>query len=284
MATAYQTYTNGDVSSQLQARLNEPRTAEALNQILDRIELIAFTVTALDGLLQRSEQIGDEVARSVSDLKASTPPEFTTFVQHLPQLLEILPQFLAFAPTLINLVNSPEFQKLLDVLSTPETLEAIIVLMENMDKLAFAVEAIDGFLQRGDVIIESVAASVKDAKAGVEGSDIKKVMDSLPQIMEATPQLLDATSQLLPILASEPMQEFINSGALDRLLNSGILAPQTIDVVGHAGGALVESYDKTKTTDTRAGLFALLGAARDPDVQKALGFFVEFGKQFGKEI
>ncbi|MCB0033356.1 MAG: DUF1641 domain-containing protein [Anaerolineales bacterium] len=284
MATAYQTYTNGDVSSQLQARLNEPRTAEALNQILDRIELIAFTVTAVDGLLQRSEQIADEAARSVADLKASTPPEFTTFVQHLPQLLEILPQFLAFAPTLIQLVNSPEFQKLLNVLSNPKTLEAIIVLMENMDKLAFAVQAIDGFLQRADVIIESVATSVHDARLGIESSDLKKALGTLPQLIDATPQLLEATSQLLPILASEPMQNFIHSGALDRLLNSGILAPQTVNVVGHAGGALVESYDKTRATDNRAGLLALLGAVRDPDVQKALGFFVEFGKQFGKEI
>ena len=132
MATAYQPYSTESAAVQLQNRLNDPQTAAALNQILDRAELLAFTVTSLDGLLGRSEQIADEAARSLQDLKDSTPPEFTTLLNHLPQLVELLPSFLAFAPHLIGLINSKEFQRLLDVLSNPQTLEAITTLMQNM--------------------------------------------------------------------------------------------------------------------------------------------------------
>ncbi|MDJ0753888.1 MAG: DUF1641 domain-containing protein [Ardenticatenaceae bacterium] len=284
MATTPAPYVNGDASQQLQARLNDPQTAAALHQILDKAELIAFAVTAVDGFLQRSEQIADEAARGVADLKSSTPPELTILVQHLPQLLELLPQLLVFVPQLVQLLNTPQFTRLLEVLSNPKTLDAIIVLMENIDKLAFAIEAVDGFLQRADTVIDNVAAGVKDATADLEESDVGKLIGALPQVAEATPKLLDATTQLLPILASEPMQNFISSGALDRLLNSGILASQTINVVGHAGDALVESYDKTQAQENRAGALAVLRASRDPDVQKALGFLIEFGKQFGREI
>ncbi len=284
MSTVNGTYVNGDVSRQLQVRLNEPQTAQAINQILDKIELIAFAVTAVDGLLQRSNIIAEEAARGVADLKKSPPSDLTTLLQYLPQLIEMLPQMMAFLPSLMTLVGSAEFQRLLAVLSDPKALEAITSIVQNIDKIAFSIEAIDGFLQRSDAIIENVAGGIKDASGAVDTANLVALLRTLPQFMEAAPQLIEVTNQLVPVIASEPVQNFINSGALDRLVESGILSSQTVGVVGYAGQSLVHSYDTTKTRDTQIGLMGLFKASRDPDVQKALGFLVEFGKQFGREI
>lgn len=284
MTLAHQSYAYENASSQLQARLNEPQTAQALNQILDKAELIAFAVNALDGLIQRSDKIASEAARSVADLKNSTPTQLSTLLEHLPQLIDMLPQIMAFLPQLMSLVKSPQFQRLLDVLSNPQTLEAIITLMQNMDKIAFSVKAVDGFLQRGDTIIENVGSSMRDASGAIDISKMSELLKTLPQLAETAPQLVEATTQLVPVLTSEPMQNFINSGSLERLLSSNVLAAQSIEVVGHAGSALVESYDKTQQQPQQVGIFGLLKAISDPNIQKALGFFVEFGKKFGQEI
>ncbi len=284
MTTVNGTYVNGDASRQLQSRLNEPQTAQAINQILDKIELIAFAVTAVDGLLQRSNQIADEAARSVADLKKSPPSEINILLQYLPQLIEMLPQLMTFLPSLLQLVSSAEFQRLLAVLSDPKALEAITSIVQNIDKIAFSIEAIDGLLQRSDTIIENVSEGIKDATGGLEVNSLVTLLQTLPRLAEAAPQLVEVTNQLVPVFTSEELQNFINSGALERLLGSGILSAQAIGVVGYAGQSLVHSYDTTKDHDRQVGMLGLLKAVRDPDVQKALGFLVEFGKQFGREI
>lgn len=68
--------------------------------------------------------------------------------------------------------------------------------------------------------------------------------------------------------------------ALSTLLQSGLLAPEAVDVTSKAGDALVASRETTP----EVGLLGLLRALRDPDVQHALGFFTAFSKQFGRRL
>ncbi|MDN5272852.1 hypothetical protein QTO31_12820 [Chloroflexus sp. MS-CIW-1] len=58
-------------ASALLERLNEPQTAAALHLLLDKAELLAFSVSAVDSLLQRGETIADNVAASVHELRAA---------------------------------------------------------------------------------------------------------------------------------------------------------------------------------------------------------------------
>jgi uncharacterized protein YjgD (DUF1641 family) len=69
--------------------------------------------------------------------------------------------------------------------------------------------------------------------------------------------------------------------ALDALLNSGVLAPGTLRVVGELGRALTETADAPPTT---AGPIGLLRAIGQPDVQRALGFLVTFAERFGRRL
>ena len=68
---------------------------------------------------------------------------------------------------------------------------------------------------------------------------------------------------------------------LDALLNSGVLAPGTLRIIGELGRALTETAASPPRT---AGVVALLRALGQPDVLRALGFLVTFAERFGRRL
>lgn len=69
-------------------------------------------------------------------------------------------------------------------------------------------------------------------------------------------------------------------GAARALMESGVVDPAALQVIGSAGYALVNSQKEAKPI----GLFGLLGAVNDADIQRALGFLVTFARHFGKKL
>ena len=69
--------------------------------------------------------------------------------------------------------------------------------------------------------------------------------------------------------------------ALEALLESGVLAPATLRVVGELGRALTETAAAPPATP---GVLGLLKALGQPDVQRALGFLVTFAERFGRRL
>lgn len=92
----------------LKDRLNEPEVAEALNQLLDNIELIAFSVAALDGFLRRGDEIADNVADSLAEVKLAGAPSEAT----VAELVATLSQLRKTAATVKSVVDSVEFSAL----------------------------------------------------------------------------------------------------------------------------------------------------------------------------
>lgn len=269
-------------AEQLLDRLNEPQTAESLNRILDNLELIAFGVTAVDGFLHRSEAVAESVAAGVTEIKAAAPDSLGNILTLLPRLMDMLPQMTVLVEQVVTLSKMPEFQRLLDVLSNPQTLEAIISIVNNIELIAFLVTAMDGFIQRADTIADNVAASLADVKPADSASSFNALLASLPQLTQSLPSLIDALPQITE--AGNRLQPLLQSPEFSALMSSGIFAPKTVAVVGQAGDALVESYDRHRQEPKSLGLFGMLRTLRDPDVMRALGFLAEFGKQFGKHI
>jgi hypothetical protein len=68
---------------------------------------------------------------------------------------------------------------------------------------------------------------------------------------------------------------------LDALLNSGVLAPGTLRIIGELGRALTET---AAASPAPAGVIGLLKALAHPDVQRALGFPVTFAGRFGRRL
>lgn len=69
--------------------------------------------------------------------------------------------------------------------------------------------------------------------------------------------------------------------ALKTILASEALAPEAVAVVSAAAQALVECQGRERK---RVGVFGLMGALRDPDVQRALDFLVGVGRRFGAAL
>jgi hypothetical protein len=69
--------------------------------------------------------------------------------------------------------------------------------------------------------------------------------------------------------------------SLEALLQSGVLDPDALRAVG----AMAQALQRTAAArPAPVGPLAALRATSDPDVQRALGFLVEFGRRFGQGL
>ncbi|HMQ54038.1 MAG TPA: DUF1641 domain-containing protein [Anaerolineae bacterium] len=274
----------------LRQRLNEPETAEALLNILDRIDLVAFAVDSVDGFLRRGDVIIDNISDSVQEVRglASVPnldveKTVSALSESLPSLIEALPQLSHALPQLLHLVER---------LEEPTTAQALDQILDRIELVAFSLTSIDGFLQRSDTIIDNVVEGVHEIRALAPSDELNllgTLAETLPRLTAVLPQLLEVLPQfmaLLPLLAkvTTQLQTILESKEFDALMSSGVFSPQAVGIVGEAGNALVDSYQANQVKPESLGLFGLFRAISDPDVQRSLGFLVEFGKTFGQKI
>lgn len=276
-------------ADRLRQRLDDPATAAALNDILDRLDVIALSVNSLDGLLRRSDTIIESARDGVHELRQAAPQSLdlettlTQLGQSLPAVLESLPELSRSLPQLTRLAAR---------LSEPETSAALDTVLDNAAVLALAAQSADGLLKRSDVIIENVAGSVRD----VVGSDtaatiatfehslqvLAQLRDALPTLVQILPRLTRSLPRLLDV--AERLEVILGSAEFEALMSSGVFAPKTVGIVGEAGRAIVDVYDEQLTRSTPAGRMDLFRALGDPDVQRALGFMVAFAKRFGQHF
>jgi hypothetical protein len=106
--------------------------------------------------------------------------------------------------------NTERQEQLLARLSDPQTVESLNKLLDRMDIIVFAVEALDGFLGRADTIADNVADSVGDLRTLMTESGTTGLMEKLPQLAKAGAQVAD-------ISATPAFQRLATSGLLDQL-------------------------------------------------------------------
>lgn len=58
-------------SERVRAKLDDPRVAESLNDLLDHADLLAILVSGLDGLMQRSDEISDSLTSAIREFKGA---------------------------------------------------------------------------------------------------------------------------------------------------------------------------------------------------------------------
>jgi uncharacterized protein YjgD (DUF1641 family) len=69
--------------------------------------------------------------------------------------------------------------------------------------------------------------------------------------------------------------------ALEALLQSGVLDPAALQIIGGLGRALI---DTASARPAPIGVIGLLRALGDPDIQRALGFLMNFAARFGSRL
>lgn len=274
-----------DASAQaLLDRLQEPRTAEALHRLLDHAELLAYSASALDGLAQRGEELTDNVAASIDELRTSLPPGAGVDFAQLSRLSAQLPALLALTERVGLLAARPDVLKTLDAISSPATLSSLNRLVNHLELLAFGADAVDGVLQRGEEFTENIRDSLRELAAGMPGdsADLTSLLEAGARLLPYLPRLVQVAPKFIEVI--ERLEAVVASPEFDALLSSGVFAPETVSLVGRAGDAFVASYDENTRTERRLGPIGLLRSLNDPDVQRAAALVVDFGRRFGHSI
>ena len=271
-------------AEQLLDRLNEPRTLEALNRLLDHAELLAFSAASLDGLVRRSDVIVENVAAGVAELRETMPAAPAVDPADLTRLLQQLPRLIELSGQLAALSEQPGFQSLLALTSNPATLDALTRLLRHADLIAYLVEAIEALLQRSDTMIESISALLHELAATTPGASnslitlvdtLHRQRDYVPRLIAVVPQFTDIVERIGPFVASEEFRA---------LLNSGIFHPATVTLLGQAGDSFVETYEEEQKTGRRLGPVGIVRALNDPDVQRVAALLVAFSRRFGQSL
>ncbi len=107
-------------------------------------------------------------------------------------------------------------EHLRDRLNDPQIARSLNRLLDQLDSVTFAIESVDGFVRRGDVIAESLACGVAELKKG-DGSDATSVLNKAPQILQTSARLSEAAEDL-------DLEELAESKVLQRLTEPQTLA------------------------------------------------------------
>jgi uncharacterized protein YjgD (DUF1641 family) len=301
------THTNGAVD--LEKRLQDPETREALVHLLDRLDTIERAVDLLDRLEHQmphaletgADMLDDELTRAaergvVFDERAGaalrlaeklTEPETVDVLTALLDRLDRLEQLAALADQVPDaamiavdsiddaLTRAAERGVVLD-----ERAKEGLVLLEKMTEPDTA-QALGAVLDRAEHLerLSELAASAPDL--------IATVVDMLDaEYARAAETGYDPERLLRQTLGSlGRLGELFQSDEFEALLDSGVLDPEALEAVGSLGSALVESQKEAQRGETpQRGFFGVIGALRDPDVQRALGFVMSFAKKFGRAL
>ena len=69
-------------ADQVREKLDDPRVAASLNDLLEHADLLAILVSGLDGLVRRSDQIGDSLTSAIGEFK--TDAKGSSLAQSIP--------------------------------------------------------------------------------------------------------------------------------------------------------------------------------------------------------
>jgi uncharacterized protein YjgD (DUF1641 family) len=170
------------------------------------------------------------------------------------------------APDSSTATGSDDLARLLE---DPEIRQSLAMLLANAPTLA-ALTAMGGALmQRAPEIVDNVNSMVLQARGPLGETTGGQRLTS------AVGALADIAPLAQPLAArSEVITDF---------LDSKILQPEIVDIVGRLGEAAMLADAKTRGKNAEVGgILALSRLLKDPQVQETLAFFVAFARAFGE--
>lgn len=161
-----------------------------------------------------------------------------------------------------------ETDDLAQLLRDPEIRASLAMLVANAPTLAALTTMGTALLQRGPEIADNVNSMILQARGPLtEQSGGQRLTTAVGALADIAPlaQPLAARSEVI-------------TGFLD----SQILQPEIVDIVGRLGEAAMHADQQTRGKQAEVGgVFALLRELKDPKVQETLAFLIEFAKYFG---
>lgn len=112
--------------------------------------------------------------------------------------------------------ESSASERLQQRLNDPEVAAGLSRLLDQLETISFAVESMDGFLRRGEVIADSLSESVGEIKAG-NPQLAASLLEKTPRMLQTGAKLADAASEI-------NVDELAKSKVLERLTEPTTLA------------------------------------------------------------
>ena len=267
---------NGNGAAALQLRLNDPQTTHALNRLLDRIDSLEATVGRLADVVEQAPgftamlgDMADETIRRASsngvDIEARlqtaltlaeklTAPQTVSKIEQLLEMAEEAPGFVAMVG---DMADEAQRKAAANGIDLEARLQAGLGLAEKLTH-PNTVQQLNGLLEMVDTA-PGFVAMLGDMADEAYRNALAKGIDLESLIAQGT----NAASKL------------------SILLDSGILDEGALNVVGATGKALARASDEPIEP---VGLMGMLGALRNPDTQRALGFLLNVSQKLGQEL
>jgi hypothetical protein len=225
----------------------------------------ADTAVSLQDVSARLERIEGSLAR-LEGLLARAPVDVTALAERATAGVAMAGDMLdewAMRVTARGVDLDQRVQRalhLVERLTEPGVADALEVVLDHADRIQALVAQLDALPGAIATVVDTVDESLL-AAAG-EGLDVDAVMRG-------------------SVVALGRVARLVQSPAFQEVLDSGILEPDVVQLIGQMGRALGETRDER---EGRAGLMALWRATRDPDVQRSIDFSLRFLRHFGRRI
>jgi hypothetical protein len=166
-------------------------------------------------------------------------------------------------------------------LADPQVANALASLLGHADLLALLVEGLDQFLARSEIIGDSLLSGIVELRSAVEGNAAFK------QSGVSVGELTDAAASLAAVLprATPGIVAAVESGAVDKLLASGVVSAEALDQMELLARGLVRGTEDFSSRPVQVGGLLSIGRMlKDPDIARALSFFATVAKSVGQEL
>ena len=301
--------THPDGAVDLEKRLQDPKTREALVHLLDRLDTIEQAVDLLDrledqmpGAIETGADILDEELTRAADRGVVLDERAGQALQLAERLTE--PETVEVLTALIDRLDQLEQLAALADQLPDATMVAVDSIDEALTRAAERGVVLDERAREGLVLLEKMTEP-DTAKALGAVLDRAEHLERLAELAETAPDLIATVVDILDAEYARAAEhgydperllrqtlgslrrlgDLFQSDEFEALLDSGVLDPEALQTVGSLGSALVESQKEADRGETpRRGFFGMIGALRDPDVQRAIGFVLSFAKKFGQAL
>ncbi len=175
--------------------------------------------------------------------------------------------------------TTPAEARLAERLQDPQVLGALTTLLDHADLLAVLVEGMDQFISRSEVIGNSLLAGIQELR-DVAQPDPDSARPGLAEIAGAGASLASVLPQAAPRLVAA-----VETGSLDKLLDTAEVSAEAMDQMQMLARALIAGSKRFEHQPVEvSGPVSMVKALRDPDVSRAISFFITIAKSVGQEL
>ncbi|PHN05911.1 DUF1641 domain-containing protein [Flavilitoribacter nigricans] len=242
-----------EAGKQVQARLSEPRTLEAIDHLLERIDTLETAVDKLSDALRQGPGMVAMVGDMVDEGYRQADAQGVSIDERLKSALKIAEK-----------LTAPEMVAKIDgLISMTDQLPGMMAMVGDMaDETYRQADA------RGVSIDQRLGVALRMAEQ-LTAPEMAAQLENALQLSQQMPGMV----AMMVDMVDEGMKRAVESG----------FDPQTLTrVAGAANSALTEAYAEPPARV--GGIFSMLRALKDPDRQKGMGFLLNFLKHFGQKI